>query len=101
MTYNVSSGTLNPTIPYTCHYNYRLHCVERALTASPVQPTPLCLLVDLYLTALVSSGNLEVTVDFLTEIDRLVQLIESPIFTCECFLLLIIMSANFNDLSAG
>ena len=29
------------------------------------------------------SGDLEVTVDFLTEIDKLVQLIESPIFTCE------------------
>ncbi|CAG2062392.1 unnamed protein product [Timema podura] len=27
------------------------------------------------------SGSLEVTVDFLTEIDKLVQLIESPIFT--------------------
>jgi len=34
------------------------------------------------------SGSLEVTVDFLTEIDRLVQLIESPIFTCKCWLLL-------------
>lgn len=30
-----------------------------------------------------SSGNLEVTVDFLTEIDQLVQLIESPIFACK------------------
>ena len=29
------------------------------------------------------SGNLEVTVDFLTGIDQLVQLIESPIFACE------------------
>lgn len=29
------------------------------------------------------SGNLEVTVDFLMEVDKLVQLIESPIFTCE------------------
>ena len=38
------------------------------------------------LTVVVSSGNLEVTVDFLTEIDRLVQLIESPMFTCESFL---------------
>ena len=30
-----------------------------------------------------NSGNLEVTVDFLTEIDQLVQLIESPIFACK------------------
>lgn len=30
------------------------------------------------------SENIEVTVEFLTEIDKLVQLIESPIFTCEC-----------------
>lgn len=29
------------------------------------------------------SGNLEVTVEFLTEIDKLVQLIESPIFACK------------------
>jgi hypothetical protein len=29
------------------------------------------------------SANLEVTVDFLTEIDKLVQLLESPIFTCK------------------
>lgn len=29
------------------------------------------------------SGDLEVTVDFLTEVDKLVQLIECPIFTCE------------------
>lgn len=30
-----------------------------------------------------SSGELEVTVDFLTEVDKLVQLIECPIFTCK------------------
>jgi hypothetical protein len=29
------------------------------------------------------SAEIEVTVDFLIEIDKLVQLIESPIFTCE------------------
>lgn len=29
------------------------------------------------------SGNLEITVDYLVEIDKLVQLIESPIFACE------------------
>lgn len=30
-----------------------------------------------------SSGDLDVTVDFLTEVDKLVQLIECPIFTCK------------------
>lgn len=30
-----------------------------------------------------SSGDLEVTVDFFTEVDKLVQLIECPIFTCK------------------
>lgn len=29
------------------------------------------------------SGDLEITVDFLKEIDKLVQLIESPIFACK------------------
>lgn len=33
------------------------------------------------------SGDLEVTVDFLTEVDKLVQLIECPIFTCKFLLL--------------
>ena len=32
------------------------------------------------------SGDLEVTVEFLTEIDKLVQLLESPIFICEYYL---------------
>ena len=30
-----------------------------------------------------NSGNLEVTTQFLTEIDKLIQLIESPIFACK------------------
>lgn len=30
-----------------------------------------------------TSGDLEITVEFLTEIDKLVQLIESPIFACK------------------
>ena len=33
------------------------------------------------------SGDLEVTVEFLMEIDKLVQLIESPIFTCKFMVL--------------
>lgn len=36
-----------------------------------------------YLTQYKYSENIEVTVEFLTEIDKLVQLIESPIFTCK------------------
>lgn len=39
------------------------------------------------------SGNLEITVDYLVEIDKLVQLIESPIFACE--FLFQICSCNF------
>lgn len=30
------------------------------------------------------SADLEVTVEFLVEVDKLVQMIESPIFACEC-----------------
>lgn len=32
---------------------------------------------------LLCSGDLEITVEFITEIDKLVQLIESPIFACK------------------
>ena len=35
----------------------------------------------LFLTTIIS-GNIEITASFLQEIDRLVQLLESPIFTC-------------------
>ena len=38
-------------------------------------------------------GSIEVTVEFLTEIDKLVQLIESPIFT---FLRLQLLDPNHN-----
>ena len=37
----------------------------------------------LYSLIIVNSGHLEVNVDFLIQIDKLVQLIESPIFTCK------------------
>ncbi|XP_046631205.1 protein VAC14 homolog [Daphnia pulicaria] len=50
---------------------------------NPVATVALCLLTQNYLQAsnlIRHFGNLEVTVDFLTEIDQLVQLIESPIF---------------------
>lgn len=36
-----------------------------------------------YKSLIRDSGDLEITVDFLTEVDKLVQLIESPIFACE------------------
>lgn len=38
---------------------------------------------DLNIISVHISENIEVTVEFLTEIDKLVQLIESPIFTCK------------------
>jgi len=38
---------------------------------------------DLDAISVCISENIEVTVEFLTEIDKLVQLIESPIFTCK------------------
>ncbi|CAH0589970.1 unnamed protein product [Chrysodeixis includens] len=50
---------------------------------SPVSLLALCLLTHNYAHCnhLISSfGDLEITVDFLTEVDKLVQLIESPIF---------------------
>ncbi|XP_026320504.1 protein VAC14 homolog isoform X2 [Hyposmocoma kahamanoa] len=54
---------------------------------SGVSLLALCLLTHNYghCNALISTfGDLEITVDFLTEVDKLVQLIESPIFACEC-----------------
>ncbi|XP_075980928.1 protein VAC14 homolog [Anticarsia gemmatalis] len=50
---------------------------------SPVSLLALCLLTHNYThcNELISTfGDLEITVDFLTEVDKLVQLIESPIF---------------------
>uniref|UniRef100_A0A2H1WA29 SFRICE_028411 n=1 Tax=Spodoptera frugiperda TaxID=7108 RepID=A0A2H1WA29_SPOFR len=50
---------------------------------SPVSLLALCLLTHNYHhcnTLIASFGDLEITVDFLTEVDKLVQLIESPIF---------------------
>ncbi|XP_048483551.1 protein VAC14 homolog [Plutella xylostella] len=50
---------------------------------SPVSLLALCLLTHNYAhahTLIATFGDLEVTVDFLTEVDQLVQLIESPIF---------------------
>lgn len=39
--------------------------------------------LEIYLSSLPISGNLEITMEFLVEIDKLVQLIESPIFACK------------------
>ncbi|GBN16158.1 Protein VAC14, partial [Araneus ventricosus] len=59
-------------------------CLYRSWCHSPVATVSLCLLAQTYKHAcdlLQIFGDIEVTVDFLTEIDKLVQLIESPIFT--------------------
>ncbi|GFS70456.1 protein VAC14 homolog [Nephila pilipes] len=59
-------------------------CLYRSWCHSPVAIVSLCLLTQTYKHAcdlLQTFGDIEVTVDFLTEIDKLVQLIESPIFT--------------------
>lgn len=59
-------------------------CLYESWCHNPVATVSLCLLGQKYFHAceLVRSfSNIEVTVEFLTEIDKLVQLIESPIFT--------------------
>lgn len=58
-------------------------CLYHSWCHSPVATVSLCFLTQNYEHAcklLQLFGDLEVTVDFLTEIDKLVQLIESPIF---------------------
>ncbi|XP_077520952.1 protein VAC14 homolog isoform X2 [Amblyomma americanum] len=60
-------------------------CLYRSWCHNPVATISLCLLTQNYehtCALLHVFSDLEVTVDFLTEIDKLVQLIESPIFTC-------------------
>lgn len=59
-------------------------CLYRSWCFNPVATVSLCFLTQNYRHAsqlLQKFGDLEVTVEFLTEIDKLVQLIESPIFT--------------------
>ncbi|XP_022253799.1 protein VAC14 homolog isoform X2 [Limulus polyphemus] len=59
-------------------------CLYRSWCHSPVATVSLCLLSQNYKHAcdlIHLFGNLEVTVYFLTEVDKLIQLIESPIFT--------------------
>ncbi|PVD20795.1 hypothetical protein C0Q70_18956 [Pomacea canaliculata] len=58
-------------------------CLYRCWCHSPIATMSLCYLTQNYSHAcllLQSFADLEVTVDFLKEIDKLVQLIESPIF---------------------
>ncbi|XP_041376053.1 protein VAC14 homolog [Gigantopelta aegis] len=58
-------------------------CLYKCWCHSPVAVVSLCYLTQNYKHAcqlLQSFGDIEVTVDFLKEIDKLVQLIESPIF---------------------
>ena len=78
------------------HYHYVVdHCHETCvnefilsttLTLSLQNYKPACQLLQMF-------GSIEVTVEFLTEIDKLVQLIESPIFT---FLRLQLLDPNHN-----
>ncbi|XP_049788046.1 protein VAC14 homolog [Schistocerca cancellata] len=59
-------------------------CLYESWCHNPVATVALCLLTQNYSHAcdlIHKFGSLEVTVEFLTEIDKLVQLIESPIFT--------------------
>lgn len=59
-------------------------CLYRSWCHNPVATVSILLLSQNYKPAcqlLQMFGSIEVTVDFLTEIDKLVQLIESPIFT--------------------
>ncbi|KXJ24188.1 protein VAC14 homolog [Exaiptasia diaphana] len=59
-------------------------CLYKSWSHNPVATVSLCLLTQNYQHAcdlLMIFGDLEVNVDFLVQIDKLVQLIESPIFT--------------------
>lgn len=59
-------------------------CLYKSWCHNPVSTVALCFLTQNYRHAsqlLGIFGDLEVTVEFLVEIDKLVQLIESPIFT--------------------
>ncbi|KAK0131733.1 Protein VAC14 [Merluccius polli] len=59
-------------------------CLYRSWCHNPVATVSLCFLTQNYRHAydlIQKFGGLEVSVDFLMEVDKLVQLIESPIFT--------------------
>lgn len=66
---------------FQCLYKSWCHC--------PISTLSLCLLSQCYQHCselVLIFGDLEITVEFITEIDRLVQLIESPIFACKIWL---------------
>ncbi|XP_043251253.1 protein VAC14 homolog [Colletes gigas] len=72
-------------------------CLYISWCHNPVATVALCLLSQHYGHAcniIKSFENIEVTVEFLTEIDKLVQLIESPIFT---YLRLQLLEREEND----
>ncbi|CAL7935227.1 unnamed protein product [Xylocopa violacea] len=72
-------------------------CLYVSWCHNPVATVALCLLSQHYrhaCTIIRSFENIEVTVEFLTEIDKLVQLIESPIFT---YLRLQLLEREEND----
>ncbi|XP_062465270.1 protein VAC14 homolog isoform X3 [Pezoporus occidentalis] len=59
-------------------------CLYRSWCHNPVTTVSLCFLTQNYKHAydlIQKFGDLDITVDFLTEVDKLVQLIECPIFT--------------------
>ncbi|CRL04170.1 CLUMA_CG017278, isoform A [Clunio marinus] len=58
-------------------------CLYLCWANCPVSTISLCLLANCFehvSTLVIHFGNLEITVDYLVEIDKLIQLIESPIF---------------------
>lgn len=44
-------------------------------------------MIDKLIKNVYFSGNQDITLDFLVEIDKLIQLIESPVFACTYFIL--------------
>ena len=65
---------------------------------NPVAAVALCLLTQQYRLSsdlLSQFGNIDVSVELLTEVDKLVQLLESPIFICEFFIYLSIYLLNY------
>lgn len=61
-------------------------CLYRTWCHSPVATVSLCFLTKNYRHAcdlLLLFGDLNLTLEFLTEVDQMVQLLESPIFACK------------------
>ncbi len=82
-TFNSFSFLLLATFVPFCREMFGV--LYRSWSHSPASLLSLCLLCQAYEHAceiLTCFAELEMTVDFLLEIDKLVQLLESPIFTC-------------------